>query len=366
MSGEQTPGQPDLAALRSAALATKQQAEDAAAALRAADPDSGPALPASGGPPPSAVPGIDLDALETLMARAIAKSTEGLRDGIQAVTRENTVIKASQARLESQRRRVNDVGKSEGKTVSLAKQLDFTEDLLASLESIKDLALGIVLDKPAGSGLPAGPTSPSQAVCKIADCKDGALLHELLEDLISSSKSKLKELTIVWNAPSYRVAFEAIRGCDNTDGTVGEDAMKEISEAVTRVDKLNKRKEQPGWGDSAVNKAQKPGGWGSGNYSAPAQDPAPGGWGQGNGNAPAQTWNGGKGVGKGGKGKGKAPYPPADGPPPASFGGNAAPADGERRGRPAHNQCAYCWKVGHYKDTCPELLAQNAKWNNGW
>ena len=130
--------------------------------------------------------------------------------------------------------------------MSLAKQFDFTEDLLASLESIKDLALGIVLDKHVGSGLSLGPASPSQALCKIADCKDGVLLHELLEELIASSKAKLKELTIVRNAPSYRVVFEVIRGCDNTDGTVGEDAMKEISEAVTRVDKLNKRKEQPG------------------------------------------------------------------------------------------------------------------------
>ena len=40
--------------------------------------------------------------------------------------------------------------------------------------------------------------------------KDGALMHELLEELITSSKAKLEELTIVWNAPSYRVAFEAI------------------------------------------------------------------------------------------------------------------------------------------------------------
>ena len=87
--------------------------------------------------------------------------------------------------------------------------------------------------------------------------------------------------------------------------------MKEISEAVTRVDKL-KRKEQPGWGDSA-NKSQKPGGWGS-NYPAPVQEPAQtGGWGQGNSNAHAQSWNGGKGQGKGGKGKGKTPYPPTDG-----------------------------------------------------
>ena len=43
---------------------------------------------------------------------------------------------------------------------SLAKQLDFTEDLLASLESIKDLALGIVLDKPASSASPASPAPP--------------------------------------------------------------------------------------------------------------------------------------------------------------------------------------------------------------
>ena len=96
--------------------------------------------------------------------------------------------------------------------MSLAKQLDFIENLLAQLKSIRDLALGIVLDKPAGSCLPAGPSFPSQPVCKIADCKDGVLLHELLAELIASSKAKLKELTIVWNAPSYRVAFEVIRG----------------------------------------------------------------------------------------------------------------------------------------------------------
>ena len=348
MSGEQTPGEPaDLVALRATAMATKKQADDAAAALLAADPSSAPLPAAPGGPPPAlSAPGIDLAALESFMARAIAKSTEGLRDGITAITRENTSIKASQARLESQRRRVDEqldksegkTGKSEVKIVSPAKQLDFTEDLLASLESIKDLALGIVLDKPAGFGLPVGPAPPSQAVCKIADYKDGVLLHELLEEIVASSKAKLKGLTIVWNAPSYRVAFEAIRGCGNTDGTVGEDAMKETSEAVTRVDKL-KRKDRPGWGDSA-NKSQKPGGWGS-NYSARVQEPAqPDDWEQGDGNAHAQSWNGGKGQGQGGEGKGKTPYPPAGGPPLAFFGDNAALADGERRGRPGPNQCA--------------------------
>ena len=95
--------------------------------------------------------GIDLATLESLMSKVVQKFTEGLRDGITAVTRENTTIKASQARLEAQRRRVNDVGKSEGKTVSLAKQLDFTEDLLASLDGIKELALGLVLQRRRGN-----------------------------------------------------------------------------------------------------------------------------------------------------------------------------------------------------------------------
>jgi hypothetical protein len=107
--------------------------------------------------------------LQRLMSEVVQKSTEGLRDGITAVTRENTTIKASQVRLESQRRRVNDVGKSEGKTVSLAKQLDFTEDLLASLEGIKELTLGLVLDKSACPGSPAGPASPPvspEVLCK--------------------------------------------------------------------------------------------------------------------------------------------------------------------------------------------------------
>ena len=363
MSSEQTDGQPaDLEALRAAALATQKSAEEAQAALNAADPAFEPPPPFQ---PPSAPPsGIDLKTLENLMARAIQVSTQGLKDGITAVTRENTTIKASQARLEAQRRRANDVGKSEGKTVSLAKQLDFTEDLIAALDAIKELALGIVLDKPDCPASPVGPASPSQAVCKLVDCKDGALVLERLDELLVSSKAKLKDLTIVWSAPSYRVAFEAIRGADNSDLAMGAEAMKEITEAAARVDKDNKRKEQSGWGAPA-NKSAKGGGWGSNPYPAQASDPAQaqtGGWGQGN--ASVQTY-GSKGQGKGGKGKGKAPYPPAGGPPPASFGGNAAPADGSGgRGRPGYNECAYCRKEGHYKDTCPELAALNAR--NGW
>ena len=204
-------------------------------------PTPGPRPPAW--PPPAPpVAGIDIATLQRLMPEVAQKSTEGLRDGITAATRENTTIKASQARLESQRRRVNDVGKSEGKTVSLAKQLDFTGDLLAALEGIKGLALGLVLDKPACPGSPAGPASPSQAVCKVTDYKDGALMHERLEELTLSSKAKLKELTIFWSAPSYRVAFGAIRGCDNTGVVMGVGGMEEISGAAARVEKANKRK----------------------------------------------------------------------------------------------------------------------------
>ena len=103
MPGEPTPGDAAaLEALRVAALATKKTAAngDAAAALLAADPPAAPALP-SVPPPTFPGPGIDLARLEQLMSRAIAKSNEGLRDGITAVTREDTSIKAPQARLES-------------------------------------------------------------------------------------------------------------------------------------------------------------------------------------------------------------------------------------------------------------------------
>ena len=81
MSGEPTPGDAAaLEALRQTALATKKSADDAQAALLAADPNSGP--PPSGGPPPTQPRGIDLVTLEAVMASAIRKSTEGLRDGI--------------------------------------------------------------------------------------------------------------------------------------------------------------------------------------------------------------------------------------------------------------------------------------------
>ena len=153
MSGEQTPGDAaDLEVLRAAALATQKSAEEAQAALNAADPAFEP--PPSFQPPSAPPSGIDLKTLESPMTRAIQASTQGLQDGITAVTRENTTIKASQARLEAQRRRVNDVGKSEGKTVSLAKQLDFTEDLIAALDDKRLYQL--LLESPVYDCKPSG------------------------------------------------------------------------------------------------------------------------------------------------------------------------------------------------------------------
>ena len=84
MSGEPTPGETAApTALRATALATKKQADDAAAALLAADPNADP-LPPAGPPPAVPMAGIDLATLESLMSRAtcIQKSTEGLRMGI--------------------------------------------------------------------------------------------------------------------------------------------------------------------------------------------------------------------------------------------------------------------------------------------
>ena len=71
MSSEQTAGQPvDLVALRAAALATKKHAEEAEAALLAADPTSEPPPASAPGGPGSTMGGIDLATLESLMTRA--------------------------------------------------------------------------------------------------------------------------------------------------------------------------------------------------------------------------------------------------------------------------------------------------------
>ena len=150
MATAQTPEEEAAAmkVLRDNALASKEAAAVAAAALLAADPTNAfhnlPPDPVAA-PPPS----FTQASLETMLAKAIESTTSGLKDSIVAVTRENTAIKATQIRLEAQRLRVSDIGKTEGKTVSLAKQLEFTEDTIAMLEDTKALALGIIMDNPA-------------------------------------------------------------------------------------------------------------------------------------------------------------------------------------------------------------------------
>ena len=198
MSGEQTAqAEAAITILREKALASKKDAEADQAALLAADPNNSFHEP---DPPPGAGrghgPPITQASLELMLAKAVESSTSMFKDSILAVTRENSSIKASQIHCEAQRTRLTNLGKTEGKTVSLAKQLDFIEDSIAALEDLKTLALGIIFDKPAGPALPAGPASPSQSVCKLADCRDGSLLLEQLDALNLSVKAKLKELTI--------------------------------------------------------------------------------------------------------------------------------------------------------------------------
>ena len=50
---------------------------------------------------------------------------------------------------EAQRARANDIGKSDGKNVTMARQLDFSENQLAQMDTCRDMLLGLVLDKPA-------------------------------------------------------------------------------------------------------------------------------------------------------------------------------------------------------------------------
>ena len=95
MADEQTPAQEaaELQALRDAALKSREAAEQAQAALVAADPTSVTADPPAS-PAASAGKVITQSALEAMLAKAIESTTAGLKDSILAVTRENSAIKA--------------------------------------------------------------------------------------------------------------------------------------------------------------------------------------------------------------------------------------------------------------------------------
>ena len=82
-------------------------------------------------------------------------------------------MRATAARLETQRARATDIGKSDGKSATMARQLDFAENQLAQLDTCRDMLLGLVLDKAAPLPPSIGPLSPSMSVCDIKDLPDG-------------------------------------------------------------------------------------------------------------------------------------------------------------------------------------------------
>ena len=114
-----------------------------------------------------------------------------------------------------------------------------------------------------------GPVSPVQSVCTLKDFPDGAAALNELETALREQESRLKELIILWNAPNYRVACDAIRG-DAFDSALAEEANKLLSDAVARDEKLNKRKsDSAGWGGGASRRNACSGdGWGPRNNQA--------------------------------------------------------------------------------------------------
>ena len=149
-------------------------------------------------------------------------------------------MQATAVRLEAQRARANDIGKSDGTNTTMARQLDFTENQFAQLDTCLDMLLGLVLDKTAPPPPSVGLLSPSMSDCGIKDLSDGLVALNELEAVIAANGNKLKELIIVWNAPSYRVAYDAIRG-EAFDGAEGEAANQAITDAIARDEKSHKR-----------------------------------------------------------------------------------------------------------------------------
>ena len=362
MAGEQTntTAGENEERLRLAALASQSEAAAAAAAA-----------PASGAEPsiPGMPPGFNQATLQAMLQTAVSSITSSLTEKVQFLTerderreRQTTTMKAAAARLETQRARANDIGKSDGKSATLARQLDFAENQLAQMDTCRDMLLGLVLDKSAPSCQSADPISPSSSVCGIKDLPDGLAALNELEAVIAAQRTKLKELIIVWNAPSYRVAYDAIRG-EAFEGAEGEAANQALTDAIARDEKSHKRAKASGWGDAPAS--QKPsksgGGWGSDNNNQSG-----GGWGSDRGGKGSGSRGGGSQGGWGSQYQSAPPLPPS-GPPPASFGGDSAPWAKDRppRGPPGRDECAYCRKKGHYTDTCPLLSAQRDA-QRGW
>ena len=215
---------------------------------------------------------------------------------------------------------------------------------------------------PAGPPPSSGPVSPVQNVCTLKDYPDGAAALNELDTAVSEQESRLKELIILWNAPNYRVACDAIRG-DAFDSALAEEANKLLSDAVARDKKVNKRKsDSAGWGGGASRRNARLGdGWGprnsqaGGDWGGAGEPASGGGWGSGGsgkgGNDEKGRTNNRGGWGVNGSNR-------QDGPPPASFGGDSAPWSrnfSANRSPLARDECAYCHKKGHYKNACPWL-----------
>ena len=128
--------------LRLAALASQSEAAAAAAAA-----------PASGAEPsiPSMPPGFNVASLQAMLQTAVSGITSSLTEKVKFLTerderreRQTTTMKATAARLEAQRARANDIGKSDGKNATMARQLDFAENQLAQMDTCRDMLLGLV------------------------------------------------------------------------------------------------------------------------------------------------------------------------------------------------------------------------------
>ena len=231
MAGEQTTetaGETEER-LRLAALASQSEAEAAAAAA-----------PAPGGRQsiPGMPPGFTQASLQAMLQTTVSGITAALSDKVQFLferderrERQTSTMKATTVRLEAQRACANDIGMSDGKNVTMVRQLDFAENQLAQLDTCRDMLIVLVLDKTAPPPPSVGPLSPSMSVCGIKDLPDGLAALNELEEVIAAQRNKLKELIIVWNAPSYRVAYDAIRG-EDFDGVEGEASNQALTDAI--------------------------------------------------------------------------------------------------------------------------------------
>ena len=308
MAGEQTetPGEMEER-LRLAALASQSEP---AAAVAAPAPGGGQSIP---GMPP----GFNQASLQAMLQAAVSGITASLSDKVQFLSerderreRQTTTMKATAARLEAQRARANDIGKSDGKNATMARQLDFAENQLAQLDTCRDMLLGLVLDKTAPPPPIAGPLSPSMSVCGIKDLPDGLAALNELEAVIAAQRTKLKELIIIWNAPSYRVAYDAIRG-EAFDGAEGEAANQALTDTIAREEKSHEQAKTSGRGDASGGQkvSKSGGGWGSDNAQSG------GGWGSDRGGKGGGSKGGGSQGGWGGQYQSAQPLPPPSGSP---------------------------------------------------